>query len=490
MYDTDEYAEIQAVMEANVQAWLEHVGTAEVPDTSGERDAWSEHGGVSPWLTDPAPARDLPSLYDYAAAPNIVFLLADDWGANDIGYQSSYMNWATPNIDKLAANGVKLTNYFTNNLCTPSRASLMTGRYALRFGMNGASDEAELPTSEMTMAEELKTAGYRTYLVGKWHLGWSSEEKLPNNRGFDYFYGFLGGHIDYYTKYFMGTNLDLNENGILVTDESELDDTLHSAFLFQSKVEDVIASHAANHQDEPMFLYYAAQLVHADWAAPKSYQARCTGPDDITENQKTYLTYCAMNLMLDEVLANVTCALERHNMAQNTVVIMVSDNGGYAAMPGNNYPYRGSKGTLTRGGDSVPGFVYAPTTLMPDAVRGTSYEGQMHVTGKFEILKISKLRLILSNSDWLPTIMGLATGGAWTGSYLGNTIDGVDMWTALTTNTASPRSEIVHYLTSDGNCSYQLDMVKLIMTDNDLDGVTLPSFAIDGDSASPSVCLV
>ena len=86
--------------------------------------------------------------------------------------------------------------------------------------------------------------------------------------------------------------------------------------------------------------------------------------------------------------------------------------------------------------------------------------------------------------------MGLATGGAWKGSLIGNTIDGVDMWTAVTTNTASPRSEIVHYLTADGNCSYQLDMVKLIMTDKDLDGVTLPSFSFEGTSATPSVCLV
>ena len=389
VYDTTEYADKQATMEANVQKWLSEVGTAEIPDTSGERDTWAANGGVSPWLVDTPTQRELTTLYNYAAAPNIVFLLVDDWGFNDAGYQSSYMSWATPNIDKLASNGIKLTNYFTNNLCTPSRASLMTGRYALRFGMHGAPDEAELPTQEVTMAEELKTAGYRTYLVGKWHLGWSSLEKTPNQRGFDYFYGYLGGHIDYWTKYFMGTNLDLNQNGVLVANESELDSEYHSAFLFQSKVEDVIYNHATEHKSEPMFLYYAAQLVHSDWAAPESYKARCTSSEELNELEKTYLTYCAMNLMLDEVVGNLTCALQQNHMADNTVIILASDNGGYAAMPGNNYPYRGSKGTLSRGGDSVPAFVYAPNSLMPKSMRGTEYAGQMHVTGKFFLIVFS-----------------------------------------------------------------------------------------------------
>jgi len=307
--------------------------------------------------------------------------------------------------------------------------------------------------------------------VGKWHLGWSSEQRLPNERGFDYFYGYLSGHIDYYTKVFMGTYLDLSDNGRIVTDANELDTSLHTAYLFQAKAEAVIADHAANHASNPMFLYYASHLVHADWEAPKSYIARCSVPDDVTEVQEDTLTYCAMNLLLDEVIGNLTCALEKYDMADNTIIVVASDNGGYAAMAGANYPYRGSKGSLTRGGESVPAFIYAPNSLMPVSSRGSSYDGQMHVT------------------DWLPTLMGLATGGAWTGGLTGNTIDGVDMWNAVTTNTASPRSEIVNFLNSEGEVSYVLDGMKYIVSDDGLDGFTLPNFEFSGTSAVANICI-
>eukprot|EP01034_Spumella_vulgaris_P028547 gene28547-35426_t len=179
----------------------------------------------------------------------------------------------------------------------------MTGRYALRFGMHGVSDsETELFLSEMTMAEELKTAGYRTNLVGKWHLGMTSWARTPTHRGFDYFYGYLGGYIDYWTKTISGYQ-DLMENTHLVSD---------------------------------------------------------------------------------------------------------ADNGGHPKMIGNTYPYRGSKGSYYRGGDSVPGFIYGPSNLVPKNRVGGTYDGQVHVT------------------DWLPTLMGLATDNAWTGSYIGNEIDGSD----------------------------------------------------------------
>eukprot|EP01034_Spumella_vulgaris_P023024 gene23024-29212_t len=396
-----------------------------------------------------------------------MIFLVDDWGYNDIGYRSTYMNWTTPNIDKLANNGIKLGNYYTHELCGPSRAALLTGRYATRFGMHGSDkDIVEVPLAEVTLAEELKSAGYRTYLIGKWHLGWSSLSKTPTYRGFDYYYGYLGGFIDYWTKKY-GSHLDLTENASLVTNKDELSSDLHSAYLYQMKAEAAIANHAANYSTQPMFLYYASQLIHTKWAAPEVFLNRCdnhiasakaqheTGEDEVT--------YCAMNLMLDEVVGNLTCALERHDMANNTIIVLISDNGGYEVLNGNNYPYRESKGSLFRGGDTVPGLVYAPRAILSPSRRGSTYNGTMHVT------------------DWLPTLMGLATDGAWTGSYTDALIDGTDMWSALTSGVEPVNRETVHYVDSHGNISYQYGPFKIIQHQADIGPYAVPDQVFVGE---------
>ena len=125
----------------------------------------------------------------------------------------------------------------------------------------------------------MKSAGYRTYLVGKWDLGFSTSAHLPTRRGFDYFYGYLNGVIDYWTKNFE-THLDLHENEDLVTDADAISPTLHAAHLFQRKAEAAIASHAAGYPGTPMFLLYPTQLIHSPWDAPSSYLDRCAMPTD------------------------------------------------------------------------------------------------------------------------------------------------------------------------------------------------------------------
>lgn len=369
---------------------MTQVGEPELVDETDMFTAWDKADGVVPWLPNEVTYREraLPKLFSNPTAPHIVFFVVDDWGFNDVGYQSTYMDWTTPNIDKLASKGVKLNNYYTNEFCVPSRAALMTGRYALRFGMHNYMEDSdrerlELPTGEVTLAEELKTAGYRTNLVGKWHLGWSRKSKTPNYRGFDYFYGYLGGVLDYWTKDFEGY-VDFRENEKLIRDEDILSNATHTAFIFQQKAEEVIADHATNHPDEPMFLYYASQLIHSDWATPYDYMMRCSNVVDNStlSHPSLYYVYCGMNLLLDDVIGNLTCALEQHGMADNTVFVLVSDNGGNAKMEGNNYPFRGAKGSLFRGAQSVPAFMVAPKNILPVSSRGTTYEGQMHVTGK------------------------------------------------------------------------------------------------------------
>ena len=147
-------------------------------------------------------------------------------------------------------------------------------------------------------------------------------------------------------------------------------------------------------------------------------------------------------------------------MADNTVLVLVSDNGGEASVKGNSYPFLGNKGSYYRGGMSGTGFVHSK--LLPESVRGQSYFGQMHVT------------------DWLPTLMGLATGGAWGGALFGAELDGVDQWGALTTLSTSPRSEIVHYHDGLATSSVQIDMWKLNLGDS-MRGASGPLYVFEAD---------
>jgi len=182
----------------------------------------------------------------------------------------------------------------------------------------------------------------------------STYEHFPTHRGFDYFYGFLSGAEDYYSKseyeYYDKDFYDLRENIDFVTNKDEMSSDLHSAYLFQRKVENVLESHTHNHPDTPMFLYYSMQLVHMPWTAPDEYLHRCSIPTSISDEtiSDESRNYCAMNLMMDEALANLTCALKRYNMEENLVLIISGDNGGTPSLHGNSFPFRGNKGSIYR----------------------------------------------------------------------------------------------------------------------------------------------
>ena len=427
------------------------MGDAEVPDTKDKDATWSKAGGITSWIDSDFSPTEIKQMYTYENAPHIVFVLVDDWGYNDIGYRSTYLNWTTPTIDKLAAEGIKLENYYNHYSCVPSRSALLTSKYAFVTGMQDDRSGAELPLKEITLAQELKSAGYHTYMVGKWHLGISTVYHHPMNRGFDSFYGYFSGFIDYWDKKYHEYQ-DLQDGFDIVTDESELDETLHNGYLLQTKAEKAIDDYISNYGDsgEPMFLYYSMQLIHGVWAAPDTFLQRCDdtkllGVFDDDYDNTLIQTYCAMNVMLDEAIANLTCKINSVGMGDNTILVIISDNGGEGSVKGNNYPMRASKGSYFNGGVLGNGIIHSK--LVPESVRGTSYYGQVHIT------------------DWLPTLMGQATNGEWTGSYSGDTLDGVDVWSAILENSTSPHQTIVHY--HDGeNCTLQYKMVKMVTSSN------------------------
>lgn len=285
--------------------------------------------------------------------PNFIVIFVDDLGYNDVSYNGA-TEIDTPNIDRLAAEGVIFSNgYVVHPFCGPSRAGLLTGRYPARFGMEyniayAPFDEGHgLPVEEKTLAYYLNQAGYRTGLVGKWQLG-AAPAFHPLNRGFDYFYGFLGGAHDYFRVDLTqpGTNyLPLNENKGATGLDGYLTDSLT----------DRAVSFVQERREEPFFLYLAYNAPHAPLQAPEDTVKKYSHIED--ENRRLYL---AMVDSLDHSIGRVLDALERSNTRDNTVIFFLSDNGGVSPAVhrdldwADNAPFRKGKESFYEGGIRVP----------------------------------------------------------------------------------------------------------------------------------------
>ena len=294
---------------------------------------------------------------DQTRHPNIVMIVGDDMGYGDIGVHGS-RDIPTPNLDALAKAGIRFTDaYVTGPHCSPTRAGLLTGRYQQRFGheVNMGADAGPnggLPASETTMADRLKAAGYRTALLGKWHLG-SAEHLHPMSRGFDEFYGFLGGEHSYFESSPNGAN-PLYDGRTRVEASGYLTDVLTDravAFIRREK-------------SRPFFLYLAYNAVHTPMHAPDKYLARFK---DIPDSQRR--TYAAMMSAMDDGIGRTLEALRAEGLDDNTLVFFFSDNGG-PTMPGttingsSNGPLRGSKRQTWEGGIRVP-FIIRWTGRLP-----------------------------------------------------------------------------------------------------------------------------
>ncbi|XP_038060733.1 arylsulfatase J-like [Patiria miniata] len=367
-----------------------------------------------------APAGDCSNTS--ATLPNIIFILADDFGFHDVGYHGSAIK--TPWLDKLAAEGVKLENYYVQPICTPTRSQLMSGRYQIHTGLEHRSFHAVqpdcLPLEDPTLANKLKELGYATHAVGKWHLGFYKKDCWPTRRGFDTFFGYLGGSEDYYTHIYKcdmpGFNCSQLEPGYDFRDQEELAPKYtgqYSTHLLAERAQHILENSQPN---KPIFLYLPFQAPHIPLEVPDQYLKPYREVQDHDRR-----VYSGMVACMDEAIGNITQKMTELGLWENTVLIFSTDNGGEPIFGGGyNWPLRGVKGTLWEGGIHGVGFVYSP--LIPDAMRGTSNTQLIHV------------------SDWFPTLVAGLAGGSLEGLQL----DGFNVWNTISLGSPSPRTEILH----------------------------------------------
>jgi arylsulfatase A-like enzyme len=293
---------------------------------------------------------------EFKPRPNVILIIADDLGYADLGCQNLSKDARTPYIDSLAANGVRLTNaYVSAALCSPARAGLLTGRYQQRFGHehNPGPDSAEtygLPLDQPTLPQQLKSVGYTTAMIGKWHLG-NRPEFHPTRRGFDEFFGFLGGAHGYNT---VGQGHNALQRGTTPVDKTDyLTDafTREAAdFIDRQARASAGAGGAGSAEKKPFFLYLTYNAVHTPMQAPLQYLARF--PDEKDDTRKAML---AMLTAMDEGIGQVLAKLREHKLEDDTLIFFISDNGGPTHANGSrNAPLRGVKNTLWEGGIRVP----------------------------------------------------------------------------------------------------------------------------------------
>ncbi|XP_055692901.1 arylsulfatase B-like [Lutzomyia longipalpis] len=375
--------------------------------------------------------------------PNIVVLLADDFGSHDMSLRGSNQI-LTPNIDALGCQGVIFNRHYTAPLCTPSRSAFLSGKYPINNGMQHsvilANEPRSLPLDEEILSQCLQDVGYKTHIVGKWHLGFARKTFTPTYRGFDSHIGNLGPYIDYWaftqqTSYYPAGfdfryNMDVYRNR---SDEYATDVVTYEAT-------NIIMNH--NQSNGPLFLYIPQVATHSG-NTNGGLQAT---PDDLATvthiQDPDRRTYAAMVKALDRSIGKIITALSDKGILENTFFLFFSDNGaptaGQLHTKGSNYPLRGQKDSPWEG--AVRGVALAWST---------DFEERHYVSDN-----------LLHITDWYPTLTKL--GGST--CYTDNIIDGIDIWATLSCNNPSTRTEMVNNIDPvDNYVSYQYNEYKYIV---------------------------
>lgn len=369
-----------------------------------------------------------------ASKPNFIFVLADDVGYGILDEDNFPF---TPNLSSMAQEGISMTNYYSQELCAPSRAALLTGRYpshlGLQFGQLMPTADGGLTLDATLLPAVLKDNGnYKSYAFGKWNLGHSSPNYLPTARGFDYYLGYLTTQNTYWTKsmaQYSGIHdfLEASTEGYWPYAGDDM--STYSTHFYRDHAKAAIKSHDFTHQ--PMFMYLAVQAAHPPF---EDIDGHLTGlaeddvDDSLWNSARNFTTghhrqqYVMSLALLDSAVQEIWQTVEEVGQADNTYLIFTSDNGGCPQDGGSNDQFRGTKGTLFEGGTRVDAFIYHPSFQTQGLAR--EYTGLMHV------------------SDWMPSILSLA--GIDTSVVSG--MDGADhasYWLS-TASTEGPRDHLLY----------------------------------------------
>ncbi|MDX1618470.1 MAG: arylsulfatase, partial [Balneolaceae bacterium] len=341
--------------------------------------------------------------------PNIIVIMPDDLGWHDVGYQGSSIR--TPNIDRLAETGMILDQHYVMPTCTPTRVSLLTGRYASRYGVTGPDYGEVIDLGDPTLASLLAESGYHTVIAGKWHLG--SPPYTPLKYGFNSSYGYFDGQIDPYTHNYK-TETELTSRRSWHRNDEFLDEKGHATDLITEEAVRIIEEDREN----PFFLFVAYSVPHFPLDEPDHW----TSIYDNFQMSPSRKWFASSVTHMDAGIGKIVEALNRTRQRSNTLILFASDNGGqhswhseteyrgrYADKPhrvlGNNFPLRGWKGDLYEGGIRAPAFANWPGTLEPGVV-----DFPIHI------------------ADWLPTCLSLVNGSKATDKL---TLDGRNIWPLL-----------------------------------------------------------
>ena len=366
--------------------------------------------------------------------PNVVVIVADDLGWADVGFHGNQLI-DTPSLDRIAAEGAQLNRFYTTPICSPTRAALMTGRDPIRLGVAYSTimpwQNNGIHPDETFLPELFLSAGYQTAMVGKWHLGHAQQSYHPNSRGFEHFYGHLHTEVGFYPPFASLGGKDFQRNGVSIDDQG------YESYLLADEVSRYIRERDT---EKPFFIYMPFIAPHTPLDAPEELQAKYADMADdrgksrskmadstrfmakVTGRTSARPMYAAVVDAMDQAIGRVLDTLDREGLADNTIVLFFSDNGGavYAIGGADNAPLRGGKGDTFEGGIRVVAAMRWPEKIPMG----------------------SRVDSIMSVMDVLPTLASAAGIDADTQFRL----DGRNMLPALIDGQTMPREKLLFFI--------------------------------------------